>query len=393
MDFKSLLSKLDIITSKQSLNEGWDDMMKASKEKSEKDTKEKGTGKFDKKETSTGTVYTRKSSTFDDGGEDKDVKKAKKKEKSKKDESVEEGAVIPPGQDVDVDKIPAYVRKEKGQTQDAAQKATDERNKKAGADVWSSKRAANEDTIRELQKNAGIKVTETKVDEDDVEEGNEFSGARDAAIKAGKKEFKVDGKTYQVKESKKPDEDGDGVPDWADKKPGKDDNDDKDDGKDDDKDDDKKDKKDEVDESLQECYDQAMSQMQQPESGMNISSNMDTKTGRQSLTVTADGEAAEQLAQILKLSGLVGGGQPEQVEVEVDEAGYANEPKPETQSLAAQLSQGNDMHRMKGTYPKVAGGDNPMRAVAAMESRAQAELAAIEKSLMEQLNSIKVYKK
>jgi hypothetical protein len=31
--------------------------------------KEKGTGKFDKKETSTGTVYTRKSSTFDDGGD------------------------------------------------------------------------------------------------------------------------------------------------------------------------------------------------------------------------------------------------------------------------------------------------------------------------------------
>ena len=32
-----------------------------------------------------------------------------------------------------------------------------------------------------------------------------------------------------VIEAKKPDEDGDGVPDWADKKPGKDDNEDKED--------------------------------------------------------------------------------------------------------------------------------------------------------------------
>lgn len=49
--------------------------------------KEKGTGKFDKKQTSTGTVYTRKSSTYDDGGDDSDTKAAKKKAKK-----VKEGA-------------------------------------------------------------------------------------------------------------------------------------------------------------------------------------------------------------------------------------------------------------------------------------------------------------
>ena len=43
--------------------------------------KEKTTGKFDKKETSTGTVYTRKSNTFTDGGDDADTKKAKAKAK------------------------------------------------------------------------------------------------------------------------------------------------------------------------------------------------------------------------------------------------------------------------------------------------------------------------
>jgi hypothetical protein len=47
-------------------NEGWDDMLKAA----EKRKAEKGTGKFDSQKTSTGTRYTRKSSTFvDDEGE------------------------------------------------------------------------------------------------------------------------------------------------------------------------------------------------------------------------------------------------------------------------------------------------------------------------------------
>jgi hypothetical protein len=44
--------------------------------------KKKTTGKFDVKKTSTGTQYTRKSSTFSDGGDDSDVKKAKKKAKN-----------------------------------------------------------------------------------------------------------------------------------------------------------------------------------------------------------------------------------------------------------------------------------------------------------------------
>ena len=41
----------------------------------------------------------------------------------------------------DMDKIPAYVRKEKEKSQKTAQAATDKRNEKAGAKVWSSKRA------------------------------------------------------------------------------------------------------------------------------------------------------------------------------------------------------------------------------------------------------------
>jgi hypothetical protein len=52
--------------------------------------KEKTTGKFDKKETGTGTVYTRKSSTYSDGGDDKDVKAAKKKAKATSESSHQE---------------------------------------------------------------------------------------------------------------------------------------------------------------------------------------------------------------------------------------------------------------------------------------------------------------
>jgi hypothetical protein len=71
-DAKKKLSK------DEKVDEGWDDMVKAG----EKRKNEKGTGKFDKKELSTGTQYTRKSSTFDDGGKDKDQKKAEKKAKA-----------------------------------------------------------------------------------------------------------------------------------------------------------------------------------------------------------------------------------------------------------------------------------------------------------------------
>lgn len=402
MNFAKLLAKFDSIESKQTLNEGWDDMMKASKEKSEQDKKEKGTGKFDKKETSTGTVYTRKSSTFDDGGEDKDVKKAKAKDKKKVGES------------------------------------------------------SMADLIKAMD---AIVESEKKVDEEEVEEGPEiFKLKADAAKKAGEKEFKgPDGKMHPVKESeekddnKKPDEDGDGVPDWADKKPGKDDNEDKEDDKEDDK---KDDDKEEVDEgiedrlanldmtnpvnqpayqrkrnaiggavasatpasndsnaipkptkpktgkvvpfkSLQECYDQAMAEGE--DSGMNISSNMDTNSGSKSLTVSARGEAAEELAKILKLSGLIGQGaaEPQGVEVEMGEAEYANEPAPMIQGIDAQLQQGNDLNAPKGTHPKVAGGDNPMQAMSPMQTIRIAEdkeLQLLESRLAKELEAIKIQK-
>jgi len=79
----------DVLKGRGVRKEGWEDMLKAAKERQAA----KGTGKFDKKTTSTGTVYTRKSETFDDGGKDADMKKADKK--MKKEEAVVENTDTP----------------------------------------------------------------------------------------------------------------------------------------------------------------------------------------------------------------------------------------------------------------------------------------------------------
>lgn len=60
-----------------------------------------------------------------------------------------------------------------------------------------NKRVDSED-LKLLRKS---KKRKSEVDEEEMEEGNEFSGQLEKARKAGKKTFKVDGKTYPVKES------------------------------------------------------------------------------------------------------------------------------------------------------------------------------------------------
>jgi hypothetical protein len=79
----------DVLHGRGVRKEAWEDMLKAVQKRRE----EQGTGKFDKKETGTGTAYTRKASTFDDGGKDADMKKADKK--MKKEEAVVENTDTP----------------------------------------------------------------------------------------------------------------------------------------------------------------------------------------------------------------------------------------------------------------------------------------------------------
>ena len=74
--------------------------------------------------------------------------------------------------------------------------------KKAGVPQTGKKpgdeKEVNETALNLLRKYAGIQ--ETKIEEDDVEEGNEFSGALKAAKDSGKEEFEVAGKKYKVNE-------------------------------------------------------------------------------------------------------------------------------------------------------------------------------------------------
>lgn len=90
---KDKITHVDVLHGRGVRKEGFDDMMADVKKRQEKDTEEKGTGRFDKKKISTGTVYTRKASTFDDGGKPADMKKAEKKMKNE--EAVEENTDTP----------------------------------------------------------------------------------------------------------------------------------------------------------------------------------------------------------------------------------------------------------------------------------------------------------
>lgn len=83
----------DVLKGRGVRKEAWEDMLKAVQARRENEKKDAGTGKFDAKKTSTGMAYTRKASTFDDGGKDADMKKADKK--MKKEEVVQENKDTP----------------------------------------------------------------------------------------------------------------------------------------------------------------------------------------------------------------------------------------------------------------------------------------------------------
>jgi len=119
--------------------------------------------------------------------------------------------------------------------------------------------------------------------------------------------------------------------------------------------------------SLDECGD--MGPMEKPESGMSVNTSFDTKTGRKTMSVTADGEAAEQLAQMLKMAGLGHDHShdhgPERKIVMVPEEEvteeFANEPNEQYADTQTIVDAGQDLNRKKKQYAdKPKAGDNPM---------------------------------
>ena len=254
------------------------------------------------------------------------------------------------------------------------------------------------DSLTELARLAGLP---SAMDEVATDEGNEFSGARADAIRAGKNSFEVGGTSYNVTddadehehmneggcnmtaegqycevhgmnecgmmyEGKDVDQNNDGKNDWEDikiarmkasaKANGNDDNEEEDDDK----------------EKVDECGMPPMGGMmggEEAESGMSINTSMDTKTGRKTVTVTADGEAAEELASMLRMAGMGGGQQPEHHELKIAiptdasevEEEYANQPDERTAPVSAVTAGGNDLNKKKTMYKhNYRGGDNPM---------------------------------
>lgn len=186
---------------------------------------------------------------------------------------------------------------------------------------------------------------------------------------------------------------------------------------------DKEEKAKKVDEAkLAECGDMMGGMMGgEPESNMSVNTSVDTRTGHKTVSISADGDKADQLMQMLKLAGLGGMGsssgdvdgdgdhdiadhaQEMGVEVvqvplahadggyrgpteEVEEE-YSNEPNPQTQGIDTQMRQGTDLNREKTMHKhSYRQGDNPM---AMREAR---ELAFLEAEIAEGLDSIKVKK-
>ena len=142
---------------------------------------------------------------------------------------------------------------------------------------------------------------------------------------------------------------------------------------------------------IDECGDMG-SNMRQPDS-FNVSTNM-SSDGTKSINVSAQGDKADELMQMLKMAGmrphddhdheepeivLVSGDdmmeEPELEEERVTQ--YANTPEEEYETIAAITRQGDDLNREKQQYSMDRGRDNPMA-------------IDLEESLAAMLESIKV---
>ena len=152
----------------------------------------------------------------------------------------------------------------------------------------------DETLLRDLEKKT---LGEDTVEEDEVEEGNAFTGAKAKAEAEGKDEFEVDGKKYKVNESVE----------------------------------------------LAECGEPMM------------------PAGEVTISGTPDALAAMLKMAGMSAPAVMAAPAMEEVPAEAPvEEEYANEPDEEYQGIEAAIPSGDDLHKEKGAYPATAGGDNPM---------------------------------
>jgi len=230
----------------------------------------------------------------------------------------------------------------------------------------------------------------TEIDEEDVEEGNYFSGQLAAARAAGKKRADLDGDgdlepvreggedyaaddTFVYRQGAEKDHERDIM--------GMDTNEDE----------------------IGECGDMSVMGSGMPQDSMDSNKGHVTITtsadsdGQKTVNISAEGDEAVELMRLLKLSGLGkmqgSDGMAEEMQ-EGDDAQFANAPHTQVEPLEKQLDQGTDMHAKKGSYSGLPyRGDNPMTASSAPRVESQNELIELERRLFEELESIKVYSK
>jgi hypothetical protein len=257
---------------------------------------------------------------------------------------------------VEPEQVPAFMRKSTEPGRIAAQRSNDMRNANAGADVWSSPRPAPmgepDEELNELARLAGLSLEET-----------------------------VDKKAFAALAEPK-----DKIT-YADKIAGA------------------TKKNEDLDESCDtiQLGDMA-SEMEQHQGKINVTTNA-SSDGNKSVSINADGAAAEQLMAMLKMAGLGGGDaharlatmEPEsgegEVEVEMDEAvgeedQYANTPEECYQGQDVIAHQGADMNREKKQFAdKPKAGDNPMATPESVDP-----VAAFGRDLMAEYQSLKLKK-
>jgi hypothetical protein len=112
---------------------------------------------------------------------------------------------------------------------------------------------------------------------------------------------------------------------------------------------------------LSECCD-GMNMTPQEPPNMNVTTNIDGKTGNKTVTVSADGAGADELMQILQMAGIsVAPTAPAAAQSMEEEA--TNHPAPQTLDAQTMLNQGEDLNKIKGQYNPDRGRDNSMSMV------------------------------
>ena len=188
------------------VKEGFPTVDSAKKDHEERE-KSKGTGKFDKKDTEKGTQYTRKSSTFTDGGDDSDTKAAKKKEKK-----IKEGGFYNPANDAPVkgsqasqDKLKAAMAASNGQNANAPVKGSQASQDKLKAAMAAANNEGMMDTVKKVGKKVASGINKVVGHGSDEEMRKDLQRKSGAPVTGKKPEQKV----KEAAKAKK-DYDGDG---------------------------------------------------------------------------------------------------------------------------------------------------------------------------------------